>query len=169
MQSTQEAEELSKKQGLPKFGVGLDYVFVGERNDMVVPDNGKNVIMPMVSMSIPIYRGKYKAATKEAQFKQEAIANYKTNTENTLVSNYEMAWYELDKARQLIELYNTQVSKTEQAISLLETAYSNSGKDFEEILRMQQELLKYQIATATATKAFYVALAKLDYLTSKTE
>ena len=169
MQSAQEAEELSKKQGLPKFGVGLDYVFVGERTDMVVPDNGKNVIMPMVSMSIPIYRGKYKAATKEAQFKQEAIANYKTNTENTLVSNYEMAWYELDKARQLIELYRTQVSKTEQAISLLETAYSNSGKDFEEILRMQQELLKYQIATATATKAFYVALAKLDYLTSKME
>ena len=122
MQSAQEAEELSKKQGLPKFGVGLDYVFVGDRTDMVVPDNGKNVIMPMVSMSIPIYRGKYKAATKEAQFKQEAIANYKTNTENTLVSNYEMAWYELDKARQLIELYRTQVSKTEQAISLLETA-----------------------------------------------
>ena len=169
MQSAQEAEELSKKQGLPKFGVGLDYVFVGERTGMVVPDNGKNVIMPMISMSIPIYRGKYKAATKEAQFKREAIANYKTNTENTLVSKYEMAWYELDKARQLIELYNTQVSKTEQAISLLETAYSNSGKDFEEILRMQQELLKYQIATATATKAFYVALAKLDYLTSKTE
>ena len=169
MQSAQESEELSKKQGLPKFGVGLDYVFVGERTDMVVPDNGKNVIMPMVSMSIPIYRGKYKASTKEAQFNQEAIANYKTNTENTLVSNYEMTWYELDKARQLIELYNTQVSKTEQAISLLETAYSNSGKDFEEILRMQQELLKYQIANATATKAFYVALAKLDYLTSKTE
>jgi outer membrane protein TolC len=169
MQSAQEVEALSKKQGMPKFGVGLDYVFVGERTDMVVPDNGKNVIMPMVSMSIPIYRGKYKAATKEAQFNQEAIANYKTNAENTLVSNYEMAWYELDKARQLIELYNKQVSKTKQAISLLETAYSNSGKDFEEILRMQQELIKYQIAAATVTKAFYVALAKLDYLTSKTE
>ena len=169
MKSAQEAEELSKKQGLPKLGVGLDYVFVGDRTDMVVPDNGKNVIMPMISMSIPIYRRKYNAATKEAQFKQEAIANYKTNTENTLVSNYEMAWFELEKARQLVELYKAQTLKTNQAISLLETAYSNSGKDFEEILRMQQELLKYQIATATATKAFYVALAKLDYLTSKTE
>lgn len=169
MQSAHEAEELSKKQGLPKFGLGLDYVFVGERTDMVVPDNAKNVIMPMVSMTIPLHRGKYKAATKEAQFKQEAIAHYKTNTENTLVSSYEMVWYQLDKARQLIELYNTQVSKTEQAISLLEKAYSNSGKDFEEILRMQQELLKYQIATATATKAFYVALAKLEYLTSTWE
>jgi len=169
MKSAQEAEELSKKQGLPKLGVGLDYVFVGDRTDMVVPDNGKNVIMPMISMSIPIYRRKYNAATKEAQFKQEAIVNYKTNTENTLVSNYEMAWFELEKARQLVELYEAQTLKTNQAISLLETAYSNSGKDFEEILRMQQELLKYQIATASATKAFYVALAKLDYLTSKTE
>lgn len=169
MKSAQEAEELSKKQGLPKLGVGLDYVFVGDRTDMVVPDNGKNVIMPMISMSIPIYRRKYNAATKEAQFKQEAIVNYKTNTENTLVSNYEMAWFELEKARQLVQLYEAQTLKTNQAISLLETAYSNSGKDFEEILRMQQELLKYQIATASATKAFYVALAKLDYLTSKTE
>ncbi|MEZ4773790.1 MAG: TolC family protein [Bacteroidia bacterium] len=169
MKSAQEAEELSKKQGFPKLGVGLDYVFVGDRTDMAVPDNGKNVIMPMISMSIPIYRRKYNAATKEAQFKQEAIANYKTNTENTLVSNYEMAWFELEKARQLVELYKAQTLKTNQAILLLETAYSNSGKDFEEILRMQQELLKYQIATATATKVFYVALAKLDYLTSKTE
>lgn len=169
MQSAQEAEELSKKQGLPKIGVGLDYVFVGERTDMVVPDNGKNVIMPMVSMSIPIYRGKYEAATKEAQFKQEAISNYKINTENTLISNYELAWYELEKSRQLVELYETLISKTKQAISLLETAYSNSGKDFEEILRMQQELLKYQIAIVSATKTFYVALAKLDYLTSKIE
>ena len=169
MKSAQEAEELSKKQGLPKLGVGLDYVFVGDRTDMVVPDNGKNVIMPMISMSIPIYRRKYNAATKEAQFKQEAIVNYKTNTENTLVSNYEMAWFELEKARQLVQLYEAQTLKTNQAISLLETAYSNSGKDFEEILRMQQELLKYQIATASATKAFYVAIAKLDYLTSKTE
>lgn len=168
-QSAQEAEKLARKQGLPKFGVGLDYVFVNERTDMVVPDNGKDVIMPMVSLSIPIYRGKYKAATKESQFTQEAITNYKTNTENTLISNYEMSWYELEKSRQLFELYEAQIVKTQQAILLLEVAYSNSGKDFEEILRMQQDLLKYQLAQVTSIKSFYVALAKLDYLTSKTE
>jgi hypothetical protein len=43
------------------------------------------------------------------------------------------------------------------------------GKDFEDILRMQQELLKYQIAEANALTLFYISLAKLDYLTSKTE
>ncbi|WP_306639762.1 TolC family protein [Sanyastnella coralliicola] len=168
MQSVQTKEEVAKKMGLPSFGVGLDYVIVGE-GQMNVPDNGKDVVMPMVTMSLPIFRGKYKAAVKEAQFTQSAIALSKEDFENNLVSSYEMAWFELDKALELIELYRAQSNKTEQAIELLLTAYSNSGKDFEEILRMQQELLKYQIADAIALKDYYTALAKLDYLTAKSE
>lgn len=169
MQSAQAQETVAKKMGLPSFGVGIDYVLVGERTDINVPDNGKNVVMPMVTMSLPIFRGKYKAAVKEAQFTQSAIASSKEDFENNLVSSYEMAWFELDRASQLIELYREQINKTEQAIELLLTAYSNSGKDFEEVLRMQQELLKYQIAEAIALKDYYTALAKLDYLTAKSE
>ncbi len=168
MQSAQQAEILSRKKGLPKFGIGLDYVFVGKSSSNVL-DNGKDALMPMVSMSVPIYRGKYKAATKEAQFHQEAITNYRLNTENNLFSSYETALYELQKSQELVLLYETLRLKTNQAISLLETSYSNNGKDFEEILRMQQQLLKYQIAATTEIKKFYVALAKIDYLTAKTE
>lgn len=168
-ESAQQTEKLAKKQGLPKFGVGLDYVFVEKRSDMVVSDNGKDVFMPMVSMSIPLFRGKYNAAIKEAQYSQEAINYHKEAFANTLISGYELAWYELEKSRELIQLYVEQVKKTNQAITLLMRAYSNSGKDFEEVLRMQQELLKYQIAEATAIKTYYTALAKIDYLTAKTE
>ncbi len=166
-QSAQKAEELAKMQGLPKFGVGLDYVIV-EKGTMNVPDNGKDAVMPMVSMSIPIYRSKYKSAVKEAQFKQEAITNYKTNYANNLLSMYEMNWYELEKSNELLQLYKQQIEKTNQAIILLMSAYSNSGKEFEEVLRMQQELLKYRIAEATAISIYYTALAKLDYITAKT-
>ncbi|MCB0397347.1 MAG: TolC family protein [Flavobacteriales bacterium] len=161
-------EEVARKQGLPKFGVGLDYVVVGE-GTMTVPNNGKDVLMPMVSMSLPIFRGKYKAAVKEAQFTQTAIASAKTDFENGLISTYEMTWFELDRASQLITLYHSQTEKTNQVLNLLLTAYSNSGKDFEEVLRMQQELLKYQMAETTAIKDYYTALAKLDYLTAKSE
>ena len=168
LKSAQAQEEVARKQGLPKFGVGLDYVMVGE-GTINVPDNGKDVVMPMISLSLPIFRGKYKAAVKEAQFIQSAISSYKEDFENNLVSSYEMTWYELDRANQLIDLYHAQITKTEQAITLLLTAYSNSGKDFEEVLRMQQELLKYQMAETIALKEYYTALAKLDYLTAKSE
>jgi outer membrane protein TolC len=169
MKSAKEAELLSKKQGRPNWGLGLDYVFVGERSDRTVPDNGKDVIMPMLSITLPIFRAKYNAATKEAQLNQEMIAYYRTNMENTLIAKYESSWYDLEKSRELLDLYDTQILKTKQAIALLETAYSNSGEDFEEILRMQQELISFQLATANAMKDFYIALAKLDYYTSKTE
>ncbi len=169
IESAEAQEEVARKMGLPSFGVGVDYVLVGERTDMNVPDNGKNVVMPMVTMSLPIFRSKYKAAIKEAQFKQEAIIFSKQNFENNLISSYEMTWFQLDRSSQLLELYGVQITNTNQAIAILLTAYSNSGKDFEEVLRMQQQLLKYQIAEAIALKNYHTALAKLDYLTAKSE
>ncbi len=36
--------------------IAPDYVLIDERSDMNVPDNGKDVLMPMVRMSIPIWR-----------------------------------------------------------------------------------------------------------------
>lgn len=169
IEATTSMVDVAKKNGLPKFGIGLDYAFISERTDMDVADNGKNAFMPMVSMSLPIFRGKYKAAVEEAQLIQTSLEFKKENMENTLFSTYELAWYELEKAEQLVALYNSQMIKTEQIVNLLYVAYGNSGKDFEEVLRMQQQLLKYQIALATSSTKFHVALAQLDYITAKSE
>ena len=136
---------------------------------MSVPDNGKNAIMPMVTMSVPIFRGKYKASVEEAELMKTSMEYKKESLENNLFSSYEATWYELDRAHQLIALYDTQMEKTEQVIRLLYTAYSNSGKDFEEVLRMQQQLLKYQMALVSENIKFFTALAQLDYITAKSE
>src|SRR5690606_27778324 len=53
-----QSEKANQKEGMPSLGVGLDYVFV-EESPMQVSDNGKDVIMPMVSLSIPLFSKKY--------------------------------------------------------------------------------------------------------------
>lgn len=169
MQAVAAMEETAKKQGLPSFGVGVDYVIVGERNDIDVPDNGQNSFMPMVTMSLPLFRKKYSASIKEAQFIQTAIAEKKLDLENQLVSSYESEWYELEKGKELMALYDQQILKTKQAINLLNSAYANSGKEFEEVLRMEQQLLKYKITKATALKDYFISAAKLDYITAKSK
>ena len=58
-------------------------------------------------------------------------------------------------------------SRTNQLIQLLYSSYSNSSEDFEEVLRMQQQLLKYEMAKVTAQKNHFIALAEIEYLTSK--
>jgi outer membrane protein TolC len=166
--SSEASEEVAYKQGLPKLGVGLDYAIVGNRPEVELPDNGQDILMPMVSVSIPIFRSKYKAAVKEAQLMQESYSLQKKDFANTLTSNYEMAWFEIQQQQELIELYDQQIQESNQALNLLFTAYSNSGNEFEEVLRMQQQLLKYEKMKATAATQYQIALAKLNYLTAKT-
>ena len=168
LEASKATELASQKQGLPKFGIGLDYVMVGKRSDVTMPDNGKDVIMPMITMTIPIFRGKYNASVKEAQLMQESYAYQKEEMTNSLLSNYEMAWFEIQQQQQLLELYEQQIQTTQQSLNLLFTSYGNSGKEFEEVLRMQQQLLKYQKMRATALTQYQIAVAKINYLTSKT-
>ena len=169
IEASKASEQAVLKQGLPKLGVGLDYVIVGQRTDMSVPDNGKDVFMPMVSVSLPIFRGKYKAAQKEAQLMQEAYALQREDVSNRLTSSYEMIWFEIQKKLELVQLYEDQIQESEQSLSLLFSAYSNSGKDFEEVLRMQQQILKYQKMKVTALSEYNIAIAEIDYITAKSK
>lgn len=159
IEASEASEVAAQKQGLPKLGVGLEYAIM---------DNGKNVVMPMVSVSIPIFRKKYKAAKREAQLMQESYALQKNEIVNSLISDYEMTWFQIQQQKELIDLYQQQTLQTNQSLNLLFSAYSNSGKDFEEVLRMQQQLLKYERMKATAEVEYQIALAKMNYITAKT-
>jgi outer membrane protein TolC len=156
LQASQAAEIVAQKQGLPKLGVGLDY-------DISMPD----VLMPMVSISIPIFRAKYNASVKESQLMQESYTLQKQEVTNTLFSEYEMVLFQVQQQLQLISLYQQQIQTSQQSLNLLFTSYGNSGKEFEEALRMQQQLLKYQKMSATALVQYHIAVEKINYITSK--
>ena len=168
VQASEASETAARLDGLPKIGVGLDYAVLGKRTDMDMANNGKNVVMPMVSVSIPIFRKKYKAAQKEAQLMHENYSLQKEETILSLTSGYEMIWFQIQQQQELLELYDKQISETGQTLNLLFSAYGNSGKDFEEVLRMQQQLLQYEKKKAMAETQHQTAVAKLNYITAKT-
>lgn len=165
-----EAQQIiAKKEGYPMIGLGVDYSIISKRD---VPDlemNGQDAIMPMVTLTLPIFRKKYKAAQKEAELMVQATKYEKQAVENNLQASYSMANYNLLKAKRLKDLYKNQLDSTNQAIKLLLAAYSNSGTDFEEILSMNQDLLMLETATVTANKNEFTAQSQIDYLLSKEE
>ena len=162
-QASEVGIEIARKQGLPNFGVGVEYVFMGSGMNYT----GKDMIMPMVTVSLPIFRKKYNAAVSEAKLMQESYSFQKEASENKLNGTYYKLVYELEKERDLLALYEGQVATLSKSLNLLFSYYSNSNKDFEEVLRMQQELLKYQKMKLSSTSTFYIKLAELDYLTAK--
>jgi outer membrane protein TolC len=166
-QAAEANESLAQKQGLPKIGLGLDYVIVGERQDIDLADNGKDVLMPMVSISLPIFRKKYTAQKKEAQLMQDSFELQKQNLKNQLDTDYESALFEVNKQLELMNLYERQVKKTESTLEILWKTYSASGTDFEEVLRIQQQFLKYRKLKATAEAEFNIKIERYNYLINR--
>ena len=169
MKSFEEQKKVVKKDGYPMIGLGLDYSIISKRDVPGLEMNGQDAIMPMLTVTLPIFRKKYNAMQKEVDYMLEAIKFDKQAVNNMLQSKYSMSNYNVSKAKSLKELYKKQTERTKQAISLLIAAYSNSGTDFEEILRMNQDLLMLQTATVSANKNQFIAQANIDYLISKQE
>lgn len=166
-QASEINREVARKQGLPNLGVGIDYVIVGEPGGMSAAKSGRDALMPMVSVSIPLFRKKYKAAQEEALLMQESYLLQKENTLNLLSSEFERTLFTIRQQKELLKLYNQQILTTNQSLNLLFRSYSNSGNDFEEVLRMQQQLLQYEREKASAQKELLTAQAKINYLTAQ--
>jgi outer membrane protein TolC len=159
--------ELARKASMPKIGIGLDYVVVSKRGVNNLTDDGKDVVMPMATISLPLYRSKYKATIKEASLNQEALKLYKHEYMNSLSNEYYLGNYNLTRSIKFMKLYKSEISKTNSILDLLLVSYTTSGKDFVEILRTQQKLLDYQLKLETQTKEYYSAIAQLEFLTNK--
>lgn len=167
IKASEASERVAIKQGMPKLGVGFEYIIVAPRTDASVPQNGQDAYMPMLTVSLPIFRSAYRAKQSESRFMQESFTLKKQDLTNRLTTNYEMTLFDLQKQRDLIQLYDEQILTSKQSLNLLFTAYGNSGEDFEEVLRMQQQLLQYQKMKASALAEIHVALTEMDYITSK--
>ena len=166
--SARARKEVARKEGFPSIGLGVDYVIVGERMDMAVEDSGRDAIMPMLSVSLPIFRKKYKAAQKQAEFLEESYVQRQAGMQNELIAELEEATFEVQQAKSMLALYKKQVESSQQVLNLLLSGYRNATSGFEEILRVRQELLKYQVSVAQAEADLFTALAQIDYLSGKT-
>ena len=129
--SLEAEKEAERKEGYPMIGLGLDYSIISKRDVPGLEMNGQDAIMPMLSVTLPIFRKKYNAKQKEVDFMMQATTFEKQTIKNKLQTNYSMANYNVSKSKTLKALYDRQTESTQQAISLLIAAYSNSGTDFE--------------------------------------
>ena len=161
------SEKATKKEGLPVIGVGLDYVFVDNRNVANLIDNGKDIIMPMVSVSVPLFSKKYTSKRKQLQLEQKAIESSKENTIIRLNSVYENALANRENALATIKTQEENIIQAEQAHKVLLRTYQTGRMDFSEILEIQQLKLKFHLTKIKAEKEYAIQMAILQYLTTE--
>jgi outer membrane protein TolC len=155
-------EELARKQGKPDFSVGLDYIIVGKGENTL---SGKDaIVFPMIGITIPLYRKKYKAMIDEVTFLESAKEYEKLDRENILETLFENTWKEFIDAGRRVDLYIDQQILAENSIRLLETEYATANKNFEEILRMERKQLFYALELERARADKQAAVSFIEYL-----
>ena len=161
------AEKVAEKHAYPDFKLGMQYINTSERSAEGIPDNGQDAFMPHVSISIPINQQAYQAEQQEAAYQKDAAGQQEKAKRNEFMTRLEEAYETYKDARRRVALYREQVRRAQQALDILMTNYS-SGDDFEELLRMQQQRLDYELSLAEARVDQNRSVARLRYLTGQT-
>ena len=159
--------EKTRLMGLPMIGFGIDYMLLSRRADVMGSGNGKDMIMPMVNVTLPIYRKKYTAMRKESEYLMNASKNKQTNMLNNLQVDLQNALLNLKNAERKINLFKGQTTLAGQSLKVLTATYSTAGIDLEEVLRMQQKSLDYQFKLVEAIVDQNTGVANIAYLVSK--
>jgi len=168
--SYQKQEIAAHKTGSPNIMVGADYMITGKSSNPMVDagESGKDaIVFPMVGITIPIYRKKYTAMAKEAVLMQESVQNQKADKINMLESTFAMASKDYRDADRRIPLFRLQSERANKALNILQTDYETSGENFEEVLRMERQLLKYKLELEKARADKDAAIAFITYLMGK--
>jgi outer membrane protein TolC len=153
------------RMGYPMLGLGVNYMIIQKREGLNPIMNGKDMIMPMVNLTIPIYRKRYKAMRREAEMMRDASSEYATSVSNDLNVNFQEALKNFNDASRRIKLYSDEEMLADKSLQLLLTSYSSSGADFDDVLRMEQQLLDYQFKKVEAVTDKNTSIASLVYLT----
>ena len=162
----EKSELATKKAGLPTIGVGLDYVFVENRAVENLLENGKDIIMPMVTVSVPLFSKKYSSRQKQLKLEQKAIESTKIETGNQLVTLFEKTMANLKNAEASIKTQQDNIAQADQAQKVLLAAYETSKIDFEQLLEIQQLKLKFQLNMVTSEKEYAIQKSTIEFLTT---
>ncbi|RDK87369.1 outer membrane protein TolC [Marinirhabdus gelatinilytica] len=163
-ESVAQSELLNQRESLPMIGFGVDYLPVTERSDVNFSDNGKDVLMPMVSVSIPIFNNRYKSISKQNKLRQQEIETQREQRLNVLESAFAKAKSQRNQAR---IAYNTQLRNLKQAQDaeeILVKNYETGTIDFNDVLDIQELQLKFQINQIESVQRYYVQSAIINYL-----
>ena len=160
--------EMVKKMGYPMIGIGLEYMINSKNpvdpNNMNTMSsmNGMDMIMPMIKLTLPIYRKKYKAQLKDSKLmKQSAELEYQ-NTRNELQANFVAINLRIADASRKIALYAKQYKMTQTTFELILREFTTSSASLTDVLQVQRDLLNYSLKQVEAVAEYNTAVAEFE-------
>ena len=158
--------KMAKLEGKPMLGAGVNYMTFTSRLESGMPMGGQDMVMPMVTMSLPIYRKKIASKIKQADYLKNGAMMQQEEMANQLTLQWASAFRDWEESERMLSLYDAQVALVEQQQQVMETTYSSGTLSLSEVIQTQQMLLDYRRKKLNALYQQHQSLAQLDAMLS---
>lgn len=161
-------EKQARAKGMPMIGVGLQYMVNGKVDMPMMPNmNGKDMMMPMVSVTIPVYRKKITSAIHSAQLMERSAAyNYQSQLD-ALQSTYLSIEQRADDIKRKLKLYESEVSLLNRTLELMQKEYATGAASLTDILQTTRESIDYDLLKAEANAQYNTIAAEAIQLLAR--
>lgn len=166
------AFDAQKKQainmGKPKIGVGVQFMLNGKVEHPVMPSmNGHSMFMPMVQVSLPIYRRKINMAKVSAEYNKVSTEYAYKNRQDELRSQYLGIEQRAADVKRKVELYDKEVELLNRTLTLMTSEYSTGVTSLTDILETNRQYIDYALKKAEAYANYNTIVAEYEKMASK--
>lgn len=155
--------DLAEKNYFPDLTVGVEWIDTEEALKSGTEDSGKDPVIAMFSVNLPIWHGKYRAAKREARARYVAVQKERMDRENNLIADLKMALYRFRDAERKIHLYrDVLIPKAEQSFKSNLQSFETGAGTFLDLIDTQRTLLEFQLSYERAVANRQQRLAELE-------
>ena len=161
----EKARALAEKNWYPDITLSLETIDTKGALMHGTKDSGKDPLMAMVSINLPLWFGKYDAAEKQASAALRAARAEKKDRANLLSAELATALYRLRDAERKIALYrDTLIPKAEESLKVTQKAFETASGDFLSLIDAERILLEFKLSLERTVTDYRKALAEVEEL-----
>jgi outer membrane protein TolC len=152
-QNLKAQQKVAKWENYPKIAVGVDYIWNAQRQNVELPDNGRDALIPMIGISLPFLTSTYSKKKELLQSRAVAAEWRKENERQRLVSEKYQAMERLKKAQSQYQFLQSQIEKTQSIASMVAREISSSTATFFDYWELEEATINYQLKQLEAAQA----------------
>lgn len=161
-QSVEQSELMNLKESVPMIGLGVEYI--NQEKSPMSMSSYQDMVMPMVSLSIPIFNNTYKSRTRQNTLQKQEIQSQKDERLNMLTADLSKAISQRNQSRIKYNSQQKNLKQAEDAEGILIKNYETGTIDFNDVLDIQELQLKFQMNQIESINMYYVQSAIINYL-----
>ncbi len=151
-------EQLARRNYLPGIMLGANWMAMpgedgqGDETDVSV----------MAGITLPLWRGKYRAEIREAEAMRRAAAGERDNIQNMLKAELSMAIVRFRTAERRMALFRgSLIPKAEQALEVAQQDFSSGKVDFMTLIDARRTWLEFRLMLERATADREIAMGEI--------